>query len=537
MGDVTLPEVVRNAYRRLEQSLAGSQTTEMAAATRSWQALEVNPRNLDALGQLVTQAAEAGLYGVAETFIRYALTFHAESPQLSFALGMVLKARGDMNGALTALLSSLERTPDNEAAYVEVAYVYLALGRLAEQKAWLKEALEKYPDNDRLLVLMGEAVKRSGDSVTALDYFRRALKQASADSYIYQTLAHTKKFEHHDDDIVAMEALLNSEDRPVADQTRLCFALGKAYEDIADFASSFAYYARGNRLVRAGNGYDHEVSVRKFAAIEQAFDETLFQRFAGRGCDSDIPIFIVSMPRSGSTLVEKMLAAHAQVFGAGELALMSTIVASLWGKYVTPAGTKFPAAVASLSGDVLRDAGHYYVNEVKKLAGDKKIVRITDKMPHNFLYVGLIKLLLPKAKIIHCRREPMDTCLSCFRHHFSGVQDYAYDLQELGQYYRLYQGLMAHWNRLLPGWLLDVEYEELVRDQPGQLKRILEFCELPWDEASLRFHEAKHEALTASSVQVTKPLYSSAVGYWRNYAPYLEPLRTALAGQYDGPGL
>lgn len=529
MTAVQIPDRLRQAYQQLLQS-SGKNGNDIRRSSL-WQALENNPRDLEAIAGLVTCAAEAGQYTVAETFIRYALTFQPESARLHFSLALVLKAMGRLEQALSAFMVSLEHDPDNETAYVEVAYVYLALQRSDEQKTWLEKALQKYPHNYQLLVLMGEAVKRRGNIEMALDFFRQALRLAPEDSYIYQTLAHTKKFQRHDDDVAAMEALLAHGERPVADRIRLCFALGKAYEDMADFATSFDYYQRGNYLVRQGNDYHQSQTEKTFAAIEQAFDDALFRQFDGGGVDSDLPVFIVSMPRSGSTLIEKMLAAHPDVHGGGELNLMHMIATSIWARHIKPAGSEFPTSVASLSPTLLADAGRFYVNEIKKLAGDKKVIRITDKMPHNFIYVGLIRLLLPRARIIHCSREPLDTCLSCFKHLFSGVHAYAYDLQDLGHYYRHYQRLMAHWNRVLPGWMLEVSYEALVQDQAGELRRILEFCDLPWNAACLKFHESKHHALTASSVQVSKPLYSNAIAYWRNYAAHLDPLRKALEGR------
>lgn len=531
MADLTIPDHVRNAYQQLMQARSGENISVQQTLSHAWQSFESNPKNFDVLYQLVMQAAEVEQYNVAEILVAYALTLNPESPRLHFLLGRVLKTKWDLKGALDAFKASLELDPNNEACQVEIAYVYQCLNRPDDLRGWLEESLQKFPNNPYLLVLMGESVKRGGDSDTALAYFRRALKIAPEVSYFHQTLAHTKKFSRYDDEVAAMEALLGSGDRPVEDQIRLCFALGKAYEDMADYGTSFGHYERGNRLVRTGNGYSEAGTIRKFSEIEQTFDEALFKQFDDAGNDSEIPIFIVSMPRSGSTLIEKMLASHSAVFGAGELSLVQTIAATLWDKYVKPRGSEFPVSITSLSRELLTDAGRFYVNEIKKLAGEKNILRITDKMPHNFMYVGLIRLMLPRARIIHCYREPMDTCLSCFKHLFSGVHDYAYDLKELGHYYRLYQHLMAHWNKVLPGWMLEVKYETLVQDQAAELRRILDFCGLPWDDACMRFHESKHQALTASSVQVTKPLYSDAIAYWRNYESHLEPLREALTGK------
>ena len=304
--------------------------------------------------------------------------------------------------------------------------------------------------------------------------------------------------------------------------------MGKIYEDLSDYSRSFEYFEQGNQIARAGYDYSHDENAALFSSIENVFEQRLFQGYEGAGCDSDIPIFILSMPRSGSTLLEQMLAAHRKVYGAGELLLLPGIIHSLWTKYVAPKGTVFPVGAATLSSKVLRGAGEHYINMLRGLVDQKDIIRVTDKFPLNFMNVGVIKQILPNARIIHCYRDPVDTCLSCFKQRFSAGHRYAYNLEELGGFYKLYQELMDHWHKVLPGHILDVEYESLVDDQAGQLKRILEFCGLPWDDACLMFHESDRAAMTASSIQVKKPLYRSGIGYWRHYEDHLKPLLDVL---------
>jgi tetratricopeptide (TPR) repeat protein len=305
------------------------------------------------------------------------------------------------------------------------------------------------------------------------------------------------------------------------DQLHLRFALAKAYEDAGDQEAAFAQLLEANRLKRGLMDYDERAMEDLFARIKATFTEERMNSRGARIAPAEGPIFIVGMMRSGSTLVEQILASHPQVFGAGELTLFKQAMSAVIGR------DAYPTKAADLSTEALRQLGLVYRESLQKEA--PAVRRITDKFLHNFLYCGLIALALPDARILHTRRDPVDTCLSCFSKLFVGEHPYSYDLAELGRYYRAYDGLMAHWRQVLPaGMMLEVDYERVVDDLEGQARLILDFCGLPWDDAVLSFHQTARPVRTASALQVRQPIYKSAVGRWRPEEALLKPLLDAL---------
>jgi len=282
--------------------------------------------------------------------------------------------------------------------------------------------------------------------------------------------------------------------------------------DVGDADQAFARLNAGNRRVRGSLVYDVEADVSCFKAIADAFTSDVMNLFAGAGDTSEHPVFVVGMPRSGTTLVEQILASHPDVHGAGELNLLSEV----------SGGALFPTL-----GRELPAWGRAYAERLAALAPGKR--RVVDKMPSNFQFLGLIQLMLPNARIIHCRRDPIDTCLSCYSRKFADRQDFSYDLRDLGRYYRAYEDLMDHWRRLLPhDRLLEVRYEDLVNDLRTEAERLVAFCGLEWNEACLDFHRTDRPVQTASVNQVRQPIYRSSVSRWKQYARHLEPLLGAL---------
>ena len=309
------------------------------------------------------------------------------------------------------------------------------------------------------------------------------------------------------------------------DRLQLDFALGKAYADLKDHARSFARLRSGNAAKRATVSYDESAALAFFDRIKAVFTPALIRAQSGGGDPSAMSIFVIGMPRSGTTLVEQILASHPTVHGAGELKTLNDIVHNVHDPAGNPA--PFPEFVPALDGDSLRQIGLHYIATVRQLSHHGE--RITDKMPSNYYFAGLIHLALPNAKIVHCVRDPVDTCVSCFSKLFSGEQVHTYDLGELGRYYRRYERLMAHWRRVLPaGRLLDVRYEDVVADLEGQARRLLAHCGLEWDDRCLSFHQTDRPVRTASATQVRRPIYNSAVGRWRVYEKELGPLLKAL---------
>jgi hypothetical protein len=307
----------------------------------------------------------------------------------------------------------------------------------------------------------------------------------------------------------------------------LHFSLGKAYEDIGRHADAFRQWRDGNALRRQLGPYNEAATLGVFDRIRSAFTPDLIRAWGTAGHPSSVPVFIIGMARSGTTLVEQILASHPKAFGAGELTCFETAMKGIRTRFA--AAASYPEAVSGMLDADFRELGARYLAEIEKLA--PTAARIVDKLPSNFLLAGLIHLALPNACIIHMVRDPVDNCLSCFSKLFTGKQAHTYDLAELGRYYRNYRKLMAHWERVLPpGRMLTVRYEDVVADLEAQARRVVAHCGLEWDPRCLAYHKTERPIRTASALQVRQPIYDSAVGRARAYAPFLQPLLAQLAG-------
>jgi hypothetical protein len=299
---------------------------------------------------------------------------------------------------------------------------------------------------------------------------------------------------------------------------RVHFSLGKAYLDIGEPARAFHHLDTGNRFKRASITYDSARTAAWLKSIAEVFTPELIGQFAGVGAPADLPVFVLGMPRSGTTLIEQILSSHPQVTGAGELSALRQTVAV--------AGT-YPDLMNTFTRDDARRLGETYLARTRALAGNS--ARLIDKMPVNFLYAGLIPLILPGARIVHCRRDPVDTCLSCYSKLFTGEQAFAYNQTELGEFYRSYESLMAHWRAVLPAdRFIEVDYEDVVDDFGTEARRLVAFADLPWDDACLNFHENRRVVRTARVNQVRQPIYRTSKGRWRQYAEHLGPLLASL---------
>ena len=306
------------------------------------------------------------------------------------------------------------------------------------------------------------------------------------------------------------------------------FALAKAYRELGEPDRGFAHLLQGNAVYRSQIEYDEAATLDALDNLAQVFSAELLDARKNLGDPSTVPVFIVGMPRSGTTLVEQILASHSAVFGAGERKILAETVERAVAAQL--GGEKYPGIIWTMPDATLREMGARCVAELRKLAPDAR--RITDKMPSNFVFIGLIRLILPNACIIHVKRDPVDNCLSCFATLFTQVQPFAFDLAELGRCHRRYQQLMTHWRSVLPpGAMLEVEYETLVQDFEAQARRIVAYCGLDWQPACLEFHKTSRPVKTASMVQVRQPLYRTSVGRWRPDPAVLQPLLDALDGR------
>jgi hypothetical protein len=323
-----------------------------------------------------------------------------------------------------------------------------------------------------------------------------------------------------------MRRLESDPARSNVDRLHLCFALGKALEDEGNYGESFAYYARGNALKRASSQYEPKI-IEETTARQKIICTAEF--FAGRSCwgtPDPAPIFIVGLPRSGSTLIEQILASHSAVEGTHELPQIQQTVALLRGRDANPTQPRYPHVLTELSAESVRELGRKYLEATRAYRKGKPF--FIDKMPNNFRHLGLIRLLLPEAKIIDARREPMACCFSNFKQLFARGQEFTYSLEWIARYYRTYMDLMQHWEHVLPGSVLRVQHEDLVNDLEGNVSRILQFCGLTFETGCLDFYNTTRSVGTASSEQVRQPLYRDGVEHWKHFEPWLEPLADVL---------
>ena len=397
-------------------------------------------------------------------------------------------------------------------------------GRLDEAVACYHKAVALKPDFAEAHNSLGNALKDQGQFDEAQRAYERAVELGPRSGRYYHQLLYGWRVVAGDRHLAAAEKL--AEDMaslPMGDQKELHFALGKAYADLDQRERSFRHFLDGNALERQGSVYDEAETLGFLDRIRTVFTAELMDSKQGLGHRSMVPIFIVGMPRSGTTLVEQILASHPKVFGAGELTEFAKAVTSIG---MRNGALSFPEVVPALSAEQLRQLGTSYLDAVEPAAPGAE--RITDKLPGNFSFVGLIHLALPSARIIHLRRDPVDTCLSCFSQLFVGDLPYCYDLGELGRYYRAYQTLMEHWRQVLPeGVMLEIRYEEVVADVERQARRIIAYCGLEWDDACIAFYKTQRLIRTSSATQVRQPIYRTSVGRWK---PYQHPPATADQG-------
>ncbi|MGO8910709.1 MAG: tetratricopeptide repeat protein [Bradyrhizobium sp.] len=494
-------------------------------------ALELAPNNPDTLDNLALAVKDLGRLDEAAELMRRALVIEARSDKFHLHYATVLLDQGKTGEAAAAAERALALNPNNHDAVNLIGRIAFERGDLKVALAHYQRALALKPDLADAFNNMGNALKEFGRLQEAMDAYLEAIRLDPDVPGVYVNLADSKSFKPGDPHLASMEALAAKADGlSKTDHMQLDFALGKAYADLKDYHRSFRHLLAGNAAKRATIGYDEAATFALFDRIEAVFSRELVAERSGGGDASAMPIFVLGMPRSGTTLVEQIIASHPGVHGAGELQTLNDVVLTVRGAdgNVIP----FPDFVPALDTAALRQIGDRYVALVRQLAarnGDAEAEYVTDKMPSNYYFAGLIHLALPNARIIHTIRDPVDTCISCFSKLFSAEQNHTYDLGELGRYYRRYERLMAHWRRVLPpGRMLDVHYEDVVADLEGQARRIIAYCGLPWDERCLAFHKTDRPVRTASATQVRQPIYNSSVGRWRVYERHIEPLLGAL---------
>ncbi|OIO70469.1 MAG: hypothetical protein COW19_00125 [Zetaproteobacteria bacterium CG12_big_fil_rev_8_21_14_0_65_55_1124] len=469
------------------------QQGKLPAAVAAYQlAIRIAPDNACALNNLGVAWLKQGNLIEAEKSFREAMRAKSDYAEACSNLGLALKNQGKLEEAETALKQALTMNPDDAGSHYNLGNVFMSLGKLKEARETYSQALQIRPDYTEA----------------------------------FRSLSNLKRYSDIDDETLRMEALYNSPDISHEKQMHLGFALGKIYEDVGVHEKAFAYLMQANRLFRSGYNYDLAEDKAFFDLVTTIFDQDFMQQHQDCGNRDQTPIFIVGMPRSGTSLVEQILASHPQVYGAGELLYLKQAILRACGN---APGYNFLKNIETFRQDDFQHLGSAYIEKLR--SHSTGATHITDKLPHNFFYLGMIKIILPRARIIHCQREPLDNCLSIYKNYFSDSQRYAYQLDELGEYYHFYQALMEHWHHTLPAdSIYDIQYEALVADQETQTKALLKHCALPWDEQCLSFHKTNREVKTASAAQVRQPVHQRSVHLWKRYEKHLQPLIKSLAG-------
>ena len=444
---------------------------------------------------------------------------------------LVLLQRHKHARALEEMERLLKVDPDNRAFKITYASARVGLGQHDRAVELYRAILADTPRAADLHLSVAHALKTLGKQQEAIDSYRAAFASRPGYGDAYWSLANLKTYRFPDEEIAQMRAQERSPEIAIEDRYHLCFALGKALEDRADYAESFRYYERGNALKKAEIRFRIEPLERNARLQAAVCTREFFEARRGFGCPSEEPIFIVGLPRAGSTLLEQILASHSQVEGTTELPDILRLVADLQGRDFDPVNPRYPAVLDTLEPDALRRFGEKYIADTRVYRtgkGGALTPRFIDKMPNNFRHIGLIHLILPNARIIDARREPMACCFSNFKQLFASGQEFTYSMDDIARYYRSYVELMRHWDEVLPGRALRVQHEDVVEDLEGNVRRLLEFCGLDFEPACLEFYKNERSVRTASSEQVRRPIFKEGLDQWRNFAPWLEPLTEAL---------
>jgi len=483
------------------------------------------PANTRAMCLLARVSSARGRHAAAEALLRRVLGI---APQYWLGhrdLARLLAEQSRFHEAVDCYREAMAHNARDAGLPLELADTLALLGRAREALAAYQACLALDPERVPALLGCAHMLRILGRRADALAAYRGAIERQPAAGDAWWSLATLQDGSFADQDRRTMRALLDADDIDSGARTSLCFALARDAEARGRYAEAWTFYRRGNAARRAEVSYDPVENEQQTDARIRLFDRDLLQHPAGARTDAPVPVFIVGLPRSGSTLIEQILASHGDVSGCGELPYVTMMAARLAAEHAGE--SEYRAALAALTPDELRALGDEYL-QLTSHHRPAAARWFTDKMPANFAHIGLIHLMLPQAIIIDARRNALDTCLANYRQLFAQGKNHSYDLQELGEYYLQYERLMKHWDEVLPGRVLRVRYEDVVNDVEAEVRRLLAHCGLPFEAACLDFHRSERAVNTASSEQVRRPIYSSAVGYWHHYAAELDDLREIL---------
>ena len=489
--------------------------------------LQQSGHHVEAMRLLAEIGMKFNAYDEAEFLLESCKVLAPDNVSAHYDYVKVLRKRQKFEASLAEASELRAKEPGNPEFEMLYANENLAIGNFDEAMLVYEALLGSMPNNPGINLTYGHALKTVGRQDDAIAAYRRAYTVRPDCGDAYWSLANLKTYRFSDDEIAQMRAREASPMTALDDRYHLCFALAKGLEDRGEFAESFSAYERGNQLKREELKYDPARLTNEMRLQRELVTAELLNRFAGAGGDARDPIFIVGLPRAGSTLLEQILASHSQVEGTMELPNIFALAHRLDRNRVVGEEPEYPANLADLSPEDITRFGEEFIRDtqVYRKLGTPYFI---DKMPNNFRHIGLIHMILPNAKIIDARRGAMGCCFSGFKQLFAEGQEFTYGLHEVGSYYRDYVQLMDHWDAVLPGKILRVRYEDVVADLETQVRRLLDHCGLPFEDACLNFHENERAVRTASSEQVRQPIFKSGVDQWENFSDYLDPLRNIL---------
>ncbi|MBL4602236.1 MAG: sulfotransferase [Emcibacteraceae bacterium] len=489
-------------------------------------ALRNNSDNVDAMRYLaIAYIKQDENLSDAEALLRRVVQI---APDFSLGWGdlghVLVKGRNYME-AIEVYKKAIKILPDNFTAWIQLASAQATAGYPEESAKSYKKVLEINSEAPTALLGFGHVLKTLGDQPASLRAYREAVRQKPEFGEVYWSMANLKIFKFEDKEVQEMEKQLENSPLDDATEVHFRFALGKAFEDKKDYDKAWEYYHSGNELQRQLVEYDPVGNSERHKKTRSYFTSDRIKEAEGNGYPDEGPIFIVGLGRSGSTLIEQILASHSQVEGTEELSVLAKLSDTV-GRF-RPDNVRYPKALNEMRPQDWRGLGLDYLEGAKRYRMTDKPI-FTDKLPNNYSFIGFIHLILPNAKIINARRHPIDSCLGNYKQLFGHGQNFTYDMFDMCEYYKEYSSLMDHWNDVLPGKVLDVHYEETVTDLEGQVAKILDHCGLPFEEQCVRFHETERAVKTASSEQVRQPIYTGGMGKWRKYEKHLEEWQEEL---------
>ncbi|OFC70063.1 tetratricopeptide repeat-containing sulfotransferase family protein [Alteromonas confluentis] len=484
--------------------------------------LQANKHHPDAMMLLAEIGLQLKVYHDAEFLLESCVALYPKNEPALVAYQSLLNKLGKFPVAAKLARKRVADNPDNAQAKITLAFALVGVGELDEALALYQDLLSQNAQRHGLWVQYGHALKAQGQTDDAINAYEKAVHIAADYGDAYWSLANTKTYRFTESMVSQMQALVSDDSTSLDDKIHVCFALGKAYEDVKQFQQAFHFYQQGNSLKNKTLNFDISRTERALTEQAQACTAELFADKAENvGCQAPDPIFIVGLPRAGSTLLEQILASHSMVDGTMELHDILGIASGL-----SQQQKAYPHNLTDLTDEQCAKLGEQYIQQTQAYRQGAPF--FIDKMPNNFVHIGLIKRILPKAKIIDARRDPMACCFSGFKQLFADGQEFSYALEDIGRYYRAYEKLMAHWQSVLPGQILTVQHENVINDLEGEVKRILDFCGLPFEQACVDFYQTKRVIKTPSSEQVRQPIYRSGMTQWEGFSEYLSPLKQAL---------